>query len=418
MEYLVMECTAAYAVVLDSDGRFLRVPNMGYEVGQTLKNVVIFPAGDAGSIATSDNGRVTSDAAGGLNGDSEVGVGGAADMAAGDISNSINIGTTADELAEVRKKKKTEGKVKQFVNRRIAGIAAAACFCFVFAGGFNIWASPIGTVRIQINPDVQMSVNRFDRVVNLEGLNPDGEALIDGYKSYGHKAVDVSDDLADRAEEMGFLKEGGRITLTVESSRDKWKNTMEESIITELDLHLNHRFEIVSSGRNVDDDGDGVPDEIVIIPRTAYPGLISDDDDDDDDDDRDNDDDDRDSDDRSDRDDDDNDSDDDDDNDRGSAGSLNDDDDDDKDDDDDSKLNGSISDDDSDEDRSSGGSAEDDDRSFSDNDDDDSNDGSSYGGSSDNDDDDDDSSSSESRGNVVPGGSDGSSSDDYEEDDD
>lgn len=41
MEYLVMECGLSYAVVLDSEGRFLKVPNLGYEVGQTLNRVVL-----------------------------------------------------------------------------------------------------------------------------------------------------------------------------------------------------------------------------------------------------------------------------------------------------------------------------------------------------------------------------------------
>lgn len=41
MEYLVMECGLSYAVVLDSEGRFLKVPNLGYEVGQTLNSVVL-----------------------------------------------------------------------------------------------------------------------------------------------------------------------------------------------------------------------------------------------------------------------------------------------------------------------------------------------------------------------------------------
>ena len=36
MEYLVMECGLSYAVVLDQEGRFIKVPNLGYEVGQTL----------------------------------------------------------------------------------------------------------------------------------------------------------------------------------------------------------------------------------------------------------------------------------------------------------------------------------------------------------------------------------------------
>ena len=44
MSYLVMECRPVYAVVLDEQGRFVRVPNLGYEVGQRLDDVVMLEA--------------------------------------------------------------------------------------------------------------------------------------------------------------------------------------------------------------------------------------------------------------------------------------------------------------------------------------------------------------------------------------
>lgn len=40
MKYIVMECNLGYAVVLDRDGRFLKVANMHYEVGQTVTDVI------------------------------------------------------------------------------------------------------------------------------------------------------------------------------------------------------------------------------------------------------------------------------------------------------------------------------------------------------------------------------------------
>lgn len=39
MKYLVMECHPGYAVVLDENGRFLKVANRRYEVGQTVADV-------------------------------------------------------------------------------------------------------------------------------------------------------------------------------------------------------------------------------------------------------------------------------------------------------------------------------------------------------------------------------------------
>ena len=104
MEYLVMECGLSYAVVMDQDGRILKVPNLGYTVGQTLEDVVLLP----------------------------------------------------------------ERPAKATIHKRVARWGTmVACLCLLLLGSW-VWQSPIGTVRMQINPDVQMSVNRFDRVVALE----------------------------------------------------------------------------------------------------------------------------------------------------------------------------------------------------------------------------------------------------------
>ena len=48
MTYLIMECAAGYAVALDENGRFLKVPNLGYEVGQRVDDVVVFEGGPYG----------------------------------------------------------------------------------------------------------------------------------------------------------------------------------------------------------------------------------------------------------------------------------------------------------------------------------------------------------------------------------
>lgn len=183
MEYLVMECGLSYAVVLDQEGRFIKVPNLGYEVGQTLDQVIL---------------------------------------------PSTNIYT-------------------QFFSSQFLHFAAAvACVFILFTSGFYLWQSPVGIVRMQINPDVQMSVNRFHRVVHLDSLNDDGTLLIDGYRSYGKKLVLVSDELADLALNMGYLKDGGQITLTIASAKEKWKTRTEEALIAELGSHFHQQVQIVT----------------------------------------------------------------------------------------------------------------------------------------------------------------------------
>ena len=220
MAYLVMECSLSYAVVLDSERRFLKVPNLGYAVGQTLNRVVL-----------------------------------------------------QDTPSQSRPPRK----------HLVRWAAMAACLCIMAIGSWSFWQSPVGTVRMQINPDVQMNVNCFDRVVGLEGLNEDGKNLIEGYRSYGKGMQTVSDELADRAVELGYLSDGGQITLTVESDRAGWKTATEELLLLELDVHFEHRIIVVT----VSPDEPEVPDEpskpvdTIVIQPEQFPPEQSDDDDDD-----------------------------------------------------------------------------------------------------------------------------------------
>ena len=253
MSYLILECAASYAVALDEEGRFVRVPNLGYEVGQEVDDVVIF-----------DEGQLLA--------------------------------------FEARKARRTRG--------RVGLIAAAACLVVAVIAGGVVWRLPIGTVYMRINPEVSMEVNRFDRVVDVEGENADGEALVSGFSFYGRTIDEVSDDLASRAEEQGYLGDGGTIELTVESDDEEWKTATEDRLVIELEVHLDHRVVVEGSGTPVggapddddlddaddwdddddDDEGDGVapvsPETDTAPapnpPAPQAPQAIDDDEDDDD----------------------------------------------------------------------------------------------------------------------------------------
>ena len=57
-------------------------------------------------------------------------------------------------------------------------MAAAACLAvLVVLGVWRVYFTPTATVSIEINPWVELSVNRFDRVIAVAGRNDDGAAL-------------------------------------------------------------------------------------------------------------------------------------------------------------------------------------------------------------------------------------------------
>lgn len=230
MSYLIMECAASYAVALDEEGRFVKVPNLGYEVGQEVDDVVAFegsPFGEADVIPIEKRGA-----------------------------------------------RRTRG-------RRVALLAAAACLVVAAIAGAAVWQVPVGTVYMSINPEVSMKVNRLDRVVGLNGENGDGVDLIEGFAYYGQTIDKVSDDLADRAEERGYLDDGGKIELTVESDDEEWKTATEDRLIVELEVHLDHRV-VVTGAAELEDAAPAPSAEQVTTPEpppeVIAPPAVDDDD--------------------------------------------------------------------------------------------------------------------------------------------
>ena len=176
--YLVMEVHTAYAVLLDNEGRFIKAANVGYQIGDIVERA--FPL----------------------------------------------------KYPEDRKKR---------VNRVIRLAASlAACICVAVFGvyEYQYFFLPYGTIQMQINPDIEMTLSRSGRVLDLDGINEDGKTLIDGYDYDGKDKYTVTDELTDRAIDLGFLDDGGQVALLVTSKNTEWADTLEKDLVDELNEHL------------------------------------------------------------------------------------------------------------------------------------------------------------------------------------
>lgn len=168
-----MEVHPAYAVVLDEEGRFLKAANLRYQVGDTVRDIV--------------------------------------------------------ELRHPREKRPALWKP-------LSGVAGlAACLCIVFFGYYQPNFVPYGALRIQINPDVELTLSRTDRVLELEGLNEDGQSLIAGYEYSGKDREDVTEELVERAIDMGYLSGGETVSITVTSADADWQAREEQAAREDLE---------------------------------------------------------------------------------------------------------------------------------------------------------------------------------------
>lgn len=60
-------------------------------------------------------------------------------------------------------------------------MAVSACLMFILAGlGVGYWVcfTPVSAISIDINPSIELNINRFDRVLSVESFHDDGRDLV------------------------------------------------------------------------------------------------------------------------------------------------------------------------------------------------------------------------------------------------
>ena len=73
--------------------------------------------------------------------------------------------------------RKTRGYRRWSIGRRLLPIFACLLLLLAGWGGYRLYFTPTSLISIDINPSMELEVNRFDRVIAVRGYNPDGEAL-------------------------------------------------------------------------------------------------------------------------------------------------------------------------------------------------------------------------------------------------
>lgn len=113
------------------------------------------------------------------------------------------------------------------VFRRIA--AAAACLVVLFfIGGSWMFLTPTAFISIDINPSLELGINRFNRIVSVEGYNEDGEALADSLDIRFMDYSDALDKILGTEDMQGYLSPDALMTLTVAGdSQTQYSEIME-----------------------------------------------------------------------------------------------------------------------------------------------------------------------------------------------
>ena len=86
--------------------------------------------------------------------------------------------------------------------------------------------------------------------MELTGTNEDGEELLEGYDGRGKDKITVSDELIDRAIEMGFLSEGGMVSFSIDSPDDALYQEYGKELMENVTEYLDGRITITIEVEN------------------------------------------------------------------------------------------------------------------------------------------------------------------------
>ena len=94
---------------------------------------------------------------------------------------------------------------------------------------------------IDINPSIELEVNRMDQVINVTGLNEDGIILLADLELVGLSTEEASTIIVDNATDMGYIDEfsiKNKIVVTAYCDDDKVAEELELKIQEKLEKHL------------------------------------------------------------------------------------------------------------------------------------------------------------------------------------
>jgi len=131
--------------------------------------------------------------------------------------------------------------------------AVAACFLILImlSSGVYAYYTPYSYISVDMNPSLELYVNRFDRVIEVHAFNDEALQIIKASEGIKNKNVSVAlEKILDNAEEAGYLKKDVENSLMIVVSS---KNKKEEAVLidkmsktsSEVLSNLSSNYEVI-----------------------------------------------------------------------------------------------------------------------------------------------------------------------------
>lgn len=103
----------------------------------------------------------------------------------------------------------------------------AACLLFLLGtGSYSVYRKPVSYISIDVNPSIELGINRFGKVVSAEAYNEDGQNILQHVSVKNISYMQAIDRLLADESDLLYLREDSLLVFTVIS--DQPHSIMEE----------------------------------------------------------------------------------------------------------------------------------------------------------------------------------------------
>ena len=117
---------------------------------------------------------------------------------------------------------------------RVSAAAAAALALVVFSGNYYATGMPVSYVTMDVNPSIEYSLNRKNRVIKTDSLNEDASVIVDRLSISGKSVTQALLETEDALKEQGFFEDDHSMLLSVASDNPGRGKVITEEITAAL----------------------------------------------------------------------------------------------------------------------------------------------------------------------------------------
>lgn len=132
--------------------------------------------------------------------------------------------TLAYVLASAKRKKNPGGRLARGLS-----LVAASIFAVLVIAGLNIYSRETAYVSIDANPSIELSLNRFDRVLEAVPQNEDGERVLSSTDLKNLNYSDALSRIIKAEQELGYLDNADMVFAVQSDDAGQREALMRES---------------------------------------------------------------------------------------------------------------------------------------------------------------------------------------------